>query len=82
MKITRTPRVGDLVRYTEGRPTSSLRRRSMVRRGVSPDDDQPGLILSGPKVFGDGPDQVLQWEVLWMYCNKTGWWDEFRLEVV
>ena len=53
----------------------------LVTFGINGDHvvGQEGLIIAGPW----GEDRGLcQWEVFWMYCNKTGWWDEFRLEVV
>ena len=61
-------KVGDLVHYIEGWP-----------RHVA---GQEGLIIDGPKHdFLDRHIDGQQWEVFWMYCNKIGWWDEFRLEV-
>jgi hypothetical protein len=61
-------KIGDLVMYIEG-----------DMGGSGPVEGHEGLILDGPHPASDG---VNRWEIFWMYCNKTGWWDEFRLEVI
>jgi len=63
-------KVGDLVNYVE----SDMGGTMPLAAG------QEGLIIAGPREQ-TGPD-CRRWEVFWMYCNKTGWWDEFRLEVI
>ena len=65
-------KLGDLVAYTEGgRPEGCA---------------QMGLIIDGPREGLDdsnrSPYAWTQWEVYWMYCNRTGWWDEHRMEVI
>ena len=59
-------KVGDLVHYIEGWPKRV--------------EGHEGLIISGPRFPQAGG--LRQWEVLWAYCNKVGYWDEFRLEVI
>ena len=47
--------------------------------------NQMGIIINGPIAHGQTarhPDVKNRWEVFWMYCNKTGWWDEHRMEVI
>ncbi len=62
-------KVGDLVHCIEGWPKRV--------------EGQEGLIISGPRIprFRSATG-LRQWEVLWTYCNKVGYWDEFRLEVI
>ena len=38
-----------------------------------------GLVIGGP---AQGLAGHLSWEIAWISLNKTGWWDEFRLEVI
>ena len=67
-------KVGDLVMYIEG-----------DMGGVMTVEGQEGLIIGGPREqieSGRLRTRTRRWEVFWMYCNKTGWWDEFRLEVI
>jgi len=63
-------KVGDLVEYIEN-----------DMGGVVKHPGQEGLIIGGPdRSIGYAPRN--RWQVFWMYCNKTGWWDEYRLEVI
>lgn len=62
-------KIGDLVSYVENDMGGSLTYPG-----------QEGLVIGGPRALLE--DGRRHWEVYWMYCNKIGWWDEFRLEVV
>jgi len=64
-------KIGDLVAYVEADMGGSV-----------PIVGRAGLILSGPRRDSDRHPPGRRWEVYWMYCNKIGWWDEFRLEVI
>jgi hypothetical protein len=66
-------KVGDLVIYVEN-----------DMGGATTVEGQEGLIIGGPreKAEWSAHQEYRSWEVFWMYCNKTGWWDEFRLEVI
>ena len=63
-------KVGDLVEYIENDMGGAVTVKG-----------QEGLIIGGPRkcLTGAGWNQ---WEIFWRYCNKIGWWDEFRLEVI
>jgi|TARA_Y100000310_G_C20558072_1_gene751578 hypothetical protein len=63
-------KIGDLVRYNEH-----------DMGGSGPVEGQEGLIIGGPKT-STGPFNGKRWQVFWMYCNKIGWWDEFRMGVI
>ena len=60
-------KVGDLVRYSEIHQDPGLK-----------EIFKSGLVLEGPRKASVG----LQYRVWWPYQNKTGWWDEFRLDVI
>tara|TARA_Y100000310_G_C20209156_1_gene590499 strand:+ start:117 stop:320 length:204 start_codon:yes stop_codon:yes gene_type:complete len=62
-------KIGDLVMYIES-----------DMGGSGPMDGHEGLVLDGPREHAAGGPA--SWEIFWMYCNKTGWWDEYRLEVI
>jgi len=75
-------KVGDLVLYIEG-TTVTLDGEPIDPKQL----DQMGLIINGPKQsirrqFQDEPYMMNQWEVFWMHCNQTGWWDEHRLGAI
>jgi hypothetical protein len=62
-------KVGDLVEYIE-----------IDMGGAVNVNGQEGLIIGGPREQTEWGRR--RWEVFWMYCDKTGWWDEYRLEVI
>ncbi len=66
-------KIGDLVTYIESDMGGSV-----------PVDGHEGLIIGGPRVNGEWSAyrEYRSWEVFWMYCNKIGWWEEFRMEVI
>jgi hypothetical protein len=67
-------KVGDLVEYIESDMGGSVTV-----------EGQEGLIIGGPREqteSGRLRTRTRRWEVFWMYCNKTGWWDEFQLGVI
>ena len=66
-------KIGDLVVYSEGQMTS-------WRRGSRREN---GIIIAGPVwPYNHSNNGVSQWEIVWTDSGKTGWWDEFRLEVI
>jgi len=62
-------KLGDLVEYIE-----------IDMGGAVTVTGQEGLIVGGPRKQTHGLGR--RWEVFWIYCNKIGWWDEHRLEVI
>ena len=65
-------KIGDLVAYSEGQAPPQLRSRR-----------ENGIIIAGPVwPYSHGNNGVNRWEIVWMDSGKTGWWDEFRLEVI
>ncbi len=61
-------KAGDLVRYKGA-------------TGYVPKVLKIGLITDGPRESRDRHIAV-SYEVWWMSEGKTGWWDDYRLEVV
>ena len=64
-------KIGDLVEYIEN-----------DMGGAVKVEGQEGLIIGGPQTLAGGDGAWNRWQVFWMYCNKIGWWDEFRMEVI
>ena len=65
-------KIGDLVVYSEGHAPPQLR---SLRENV--------IIIAGPVwPYRHGNNGVNRWEIVWMDSGKTGWWDEFRLELI
>ena len=68
-------KIGDLVVYSEGEVEfgdQQLRDRR-----------EKGIIIAGPVwPYDHCNNGVNRWEIVWMDSGKTGWWDEFRLEVI
>jgi len=68
-------RIGDLVVYSEGSP--EFGDQQLRDRG------EKGIIIAGPVwPYSHSNNGVNRWEIVWMDSGKTGWWDEFRLEVI
>jgi len=63
-------KIGDLVEYIENDMGGSVKV-----------EGQEGLIIGGPQTLS-GRETWNRWQVYWMYCNKIGWWDEFRMDVI
>lgn len=86
-------KVGDMVLFSGTNTAFNFNRRRAAYRDIEPDyNTNPdllkhmGLIINGPRDSAlhellDHP-RTNQWEVFWMYCNMTGWWDEDLLRVV
>jgi len=67
-------KVGDLVVYAEGQGRHD---------GYLRDRGEKGIIIAGPVwPYSHSNNGVNRWEIVWMDSGKTGWWDEFRLEVI
>ena len=64
-------KIGDLVQYIEN-----------DMGGAVKVEGQEGLIIDGPQTVARSAFTRTRWQVYWVYCNKIGWWDEFRLEVI
>jgi hypothetical protein len=68
-------KVGDMVVYSE--------KGSWRDAFAAAPTTEPGIIIAGPVwPYDHGNNGVNRWEIVWMDSSKTGWWDEFRLEVI